>query len=122
MKAKAFAAELQIKQAVKDNEAAKAIQSSATNAHGEIQKAEQAAKVSHYKQSFKGGPAFVAPWAGNAAGAPWAGNAPAAPWAGNAAPAPWAAPFAEPWAAAFAEPWAPSPFPHKPLAHNFNSY
>lgn len=105
MKAKAFAAELQIKQAVKDNEAAKAIQSSATSAHGEIQKAEQAAKLSHYKQSFKGGPAFAAPWVGNAA-----------------LPAPWAAPFAEPWTAPFAEPWVPSPFAHKPLAHNFNSY
>lgn len=69
IQAKAYAAELQLKQAVKDAEAARAIQSSATQAHGEIQKAEQAAKLSYFKQSIKGAPgfpgasAFPAPWA-----------------------------------------------------------
>ncbi|CRK99952.1 CLUMA_CG013249, isoform A [Clunio marinus] len=51
-KAKAFAAEQQLKQALKDAEAAKAIQSSANNANTEIQKAEQAAKLSFFKQNI----------------------------------------------------------------------
>lgn len=66
-KAKTFAAEQQLKQALKDAEAAKAIQSSASNAHSEIQKAEQAAKLSFYKQSLGPhkpypAPPFNAPW------------------------------------------------------------
>lgn len=68
LQAKAYAADLQLKQAVKDAEAARAIQSSASHANGEIQKAEQAAKLSYYKQSIRavpvhpGHPAFPAPW------------------------------------------------------------
>lgn len=60
-----------MKQAVKDAEAARAIQSSATHANGEIQKAEQAAKLSYYKQSIRASPVhpghpnlptFPGPW------------------------------------------------------------
>jgi hypothetical protein len=71
--AKAFAAELQLKQAVKDAEAARAIQSSANQAHGEIQKAEQAAKLSFFKQSIgphKPGHAY--PGLSPTAPTPWA--------------------------------------------------
>lgn len=39
-------------QALKNSEAAKAIQTSASHAHSDIQKAEQAARFSNIKQSF----------------------------------------------------------------------
>lgn len=51
-KAKAHAAELQLKQAIKDAEAARAIQSSASHANTQIQKANNAAKISSLKQSI----------------------------------------------------------------------
>jgi hypothetical protein len=60
-KAKAFAAELQLKQAVKNADAAHAIQSSANHAHNQIQKAEQAAKFTFYKQPAAPIHAFYAP-------------------------------------------------------------
>lgn len=53
-KAKAIAAEQQLKQAIKENEAAIAIQSSAHFAHYEIQKAEQAANLAILKRNNHG--------------------------------------------------------------------
>lgn len=65
VQAKAFAAEQQLKQALKDAEAARAIQSSANQANTEIQKAEQAAKLSFFKHSPPFVPSFqfqAGPW------------------------------------------------------------
>jgi hypothetical protein len=60
---------LQLKQALKDAEAAKAIQSSASDAHNQIQKAEQAAKLSFIKQSIAPHKAY--PSYPSAAPVPW---------------------------------------------------
>lgn len=64
-KAKAFAAEKQLQQALKDAEAARAIQSSASKANTEIQKAEQAAKLSFFQHTPGAAGAsasYPAPW------------------------------------------------------------
>lgn len=61
-KAKAFAAEQQLKQSLKDAEAARAIQSSASQANTEIQKAEQAAKYSFFKHAPGPASTYPAPW------------------------------------------------------------
>lgn len=51
-----------MKQALKDAEAARAIQSSASQANSEIQKADQAAKLSYFKHTPGFAPTFSAPW------------------------------------------------------------
>lgn len=61
-KAKAFASEQQLKQSLKEAEAARAIQSSASQANTEIQKAEQAAKFAFFKHSPGPASAYPAPW------------------------------------------------------------
>lgn len=71
-KAKAHAAELQLKQAIKDAEAARAIQSSATHANSQIQKANNAAKISLLKQSIASKyPPSQFSSSGSLGGGPW---------------------------------------------------
>lgn len=81
---------------MKDAEAARAIQSSANQAHGEIQKAEQAAKLSYYKQSIKAAPIYPS--------------------------FPASLPVTAPWSVTSAGPWNVPPYAVKPIVHGLHPF
>jgi hypothetical protein len=60
-----------LKQALKEAEAAKAIQSSATHANSQIQKANHAAKISYLKHSIANKPSQFSLPSHHLAGGPW---------------------------------------------------